>query len=171
MSEFVTQALPWTAHLVLLLCCVFGMVGSAIPAVPGTVVILAGTLLHGLMTGWDPLGFWTQALMVLLVIGAQALQYAVSAMGAKKYGASKWGVAGAMLGMIVGIFIPIPVLGPFLGAFAGALLAEWAVMEKDHKEAATAGLGAMLGAVAGLMAELGVAILMVSWVVMRFVVG
>ncbi len=171
MNEFVSQALPWTAHVLLVLCCLFGMVGSAIPAVPGTVVILVGTLIHGLMTDWSPLGFWTQALMVTLVVGAQALQYAVSALGAKKYGASKWGVGGAMLGMILGIFIPIPVLGPFIGAFAGALLAEWAVMEKEHKEAAKAGLGAMLGAVAGLMAELGVAILMTSWIVMRFVVG
>ena len=36
-------------------------------------------------------------------------------------------------------------------------------------EAARAGFGALLGAVAGLMAELGVAILMVGWIVVRFV--
>jgi uncharacterized protein len=170
-DAFVTDWLPWIAHLLLLACCLFGMVGSAIPAVPGTVVILVGSLLHGLLTGWAPLGFWTQALLLVAVVGAQALQYAVSAMGAKKYGASKWGVGGAMLGMILGIFIPIPVVGPFVGAFAGALIAEWAVMEKESKEAAKAGFGAVLGAVAGLMAELGVAIGMVSWILMRFVVG
>ncbi len=171
MDAFMTHWLPWIAHILLVLCCLGGMVGSAIPAVPGTIVIFGGALLHGLLTGWQPLGLWTQGLLLVAVVGAQALQYAVSALGAKKYGASRWGVAGAMVGMILGIFIPIPVVGPFVGAFAGALLAEWVVMEKEHKEAAKAGFGAMVGAVAGLMAELGVAILMVSWIVMRFVVG
>ena len=171
MEAFTTHWLPWIAHLLLVLCCLGGMVGSVIPAVPGTIVIFLGALAHGLLTGWMPLGPWTLGLLLVAVLAAQALQYAVSAMGAKKYGASRWGVAGAMVGMLAGLFIPVPVLGPFIGAFAGALLAEWAVMEKEHKEAARAGFGALLGAVAGLMAELGVAILMVSWIVMRFVVG
>lgn len=171
MESFLATWSPWFAHALLALTCAFGLIGSAIPAVPGTIVIFGGAVLHGLLTGWDPLGPWTQAFLLLSVVGAQALQFAVSAAGAKKYGASKWGVGGAMLGMILGIFIPIPVLGPFLGAFAGALLAEWAVMEKDQKEAARAGLGALLGAVGGLMAELGVGILMVSWILARVVFG
>ncbi len=171
MEAFVTNWLPWVAHGLLLICCLGGLVGSALPAVPGTIVVFLGALLHGLLTGWSPLGAGTQVLLLVAVIAAQALQYAVSAMGARKYGASKWGVGGALVGMFLGLFLPIPVLGPFVGAFAGALVAEWIVMDKEHKEAARAGFGALLGAVGGLMAELGVAIAMVSWILMRFVVG
>ncbi len=170
MEAFLAHAVPWIAHGILVLCCLFGLVGSAIPAVPGTVVVFAGAVVHGLLTGWHPLGARTQALLLAAVIAAQALQYAVSALGAKKYGASRWGVAGAMLGMILGVFLPVPLVGPFLGAFLGALVAEWIVVTKEGGEAAKAGFGAVLGAVAGLMAEVGVAMGMIGWIVLRFVV-
>ena len=180
-GDWLMGALP---HVVLLLCVVGGVVGSAVPAFPGAIVIMAGALIHGFWTGWEPLGpGWLVVLGVLTVV-SWGVQYVVAAYGAKRYGASNWGVFGAAVGMLVGLFIPVPIVGPLLGAFGGALTAEMAVRwikaqnlpedeqagdddatgfgKDETKKAAKAGFGAALGAVLGLMAELGVAIVMAS---------
>jgi len=64
--------------------------------------------------------------MAGLIILVTILDYVVPAGGAKKYGASKSGVAGAMTGMLIGVFMFPPwgmIMGALIGAFAGELLA------------------------------------------------
>lgn len=190
--EWLLSALP---HVVLVLFVVGGVVGSAVPAFPGAVLIMAGALIHGVWTGWEPLGPGWQVVLVALTLVSWGVQYVIAAYGAKRYGASNWGVFGAAVGMIAGIFIPVPILGPLLGAFCGALLAEVVVRwikaqnppedeeaddegdairgigKEGTKQAAKAGFGAALGAVLGLMAELGVAIVMAGVIATAFVVS
>ena len=75
------------------------------------------------------------------------LDYVVPAGGAKKYGASKWGVVGAMTGMLIGIFMFPPwgmIMGAFMGAFAGELLAR-----KEARKALQAGFGVFVGIMVG----------------------
>ncbi len=114
-------------HVLLVVFVVAGVIGSAVPAFPGAVVIMAGALLHGLLTGWDPLGLGWQLSLAVLTLISWGVQYVITAYGAKKYGASFWGVLGAAIGMFAGLAIPIPVLGPLIGAFLGALLFEFVV--------------------------------------------
>ncbi|MDP6932019.1 MAG: DUF456 domain-containing protein, partial [Myxococcota bacterium] len=98
------------------------------------------------------------------------LGYAVSAMGAKKFGASKFGIVGAAVGAIAGLFIPIPLVGPLLGAFSGALVGEAWLNKRPREEAARAGMGAALGAVLGLMSEFGMGLVMATVIVSAFIV-
>ena len=185
-----SQAIPITAHVLLLLCTLGGLVGSFFPAFPGAVLIWAGALLHGLATGWEPLGLYSQLALLVLMGLAVAGQLAISAAGAKRFGSSGWGVLGAGIGMLLGtFFIPVPVAGSLLGAFLGALALEfWVAQPRAAKsaeaaptgdapteprdgraaeagQAARAGLGAALGAVLGMMAEIGVAFVMVGVIV------
>jgi len=184
-----SAALPITANVLLVLCTLGGLVGSFFPAFPGAVLIWSGALLHGLITGWDPLGLYSQLTLAGLMGLAAAGQLAISAAGAKRFGSSGWGVLGAGIGMLVGTFaIPIPVVGSLLGAFLGALACELGIAQrraarkraetapadqpskgqaakqagKDMGEAARAGLGAAVGAVLGMMAEIGIAFVMVG---------
>ncbi len=176
MEDLAVWSSSMAPHAVLLLFVVVGTVGSAVPAFPGAVLIFVGALIHGAWTGWDPLGPVTQVLLGVLTLASWGVQYVITAYGAKRYGASNWGIFGAFVGMVAGLFIPIPLLGPLIGAFLGALGFELGVRwikdqnlaegetpdEGAQKEAARAGFGAALGAVVGLMAELGVALLMVG---------
>jgi uncharacterized protein len=134
-GDWLLDALP---HVVLVLFVLGGVVGSAVPAFPGAVLILAGSLIHGFWTGWEPLGLWVQLVLVVLTIISWGVQYVVAAYGAKRYGASNWGVFGAAVGMIVGLFIPVPILGPLIGAFCGALAFEvgvrWIRAQQDPPE-------------------------------------
>ncbi|RZB30648.1 MAG: uncharacterized protein SRB1_02928 [Desulfobacteraceae bacterium Eth-SRB1] len=85
--------------------------------------------------------------MAGLTIFVTILDYVIPAGGARKYGASKWGVAGAMTGMLIGLFMFPPwgmIMGSFIGAFAGELLAR-----KEGKKALRAGYGVFVGIMVG----------------------
>ena len=176
--------LPWIAHILLALTTLVGVIGSFVPALPGAMIIWIGVLLHGLVTGWSPLGMQVQLIVAGLALAAGAGQFFISAAGAKRFGSSNWGVFGAGLGLLVGTFaIPIPVVGSLVGAFLGALVFELGIGQKKRREqeevdaegrpipqAARAGLGAALGAVGGMMAEVGFALVMAVVVAGAFIV-
>ncbi len=183
-----SAVVPWLAHILLILTTLVGVVGSFVPALPGAMIIWAGAILHGLMTGWSPLGLKAQLIIAGLALAAAAGQLIISAVGAKRFGSSNWGVFGAGIGLLVGTFaIPVPVVGSLLGAFLGALVFELTIGQKKRQEkleeepepepgekkipqAARAGVGAALGAVGGMMAEVGFALVMAVVVVGAFVV-
>jgi len=50
-------------------------------------------------------------------------QYFVSGYGARKFGASRWGAIGALIGFLVGMLV-FPPLGALIGAFLGAVAVE-----------------------------------------------
>ncbi len=186
--------LPILANVLLVLCTVGGLLGSFFPAFPGAVLIWGGALFHGLITGWEPLGPYAQGSLTALLALSVGGQFAMSAMGAKRFGSSGWGVLGAGVGLLVGTFaIPIPVVGSLVGAFLGALMLElWVARRLSSKRAAAghkldanqaqsagtpntassevghaarAGVGAAVGAVLGMMTEIGVAFVMVGVIV------
>ncbi len=181
-----SAAVPWLAHVLLILTTVFGVVGSFVPALPGAVIIWIGALLHGAMTGWSPLGLRAQLILAALMLAAAGGQFLISAAGAKRFGSSNWGVLGAGIGLLVGtLAIPVPVLGSLLGAFLGALFVELVVGARKPEEvtpnasakeggstvrAARAGVGAALGAVGGMMAEIGFALVMAVVIAGAFLV-
>lgn len=146
-----------------------GVIGTFIPVVPGTGIILAGALLHALLTDFSPISGPFLLLLGLLFLAAQAGQYVVTAMGSKRFGSSKYGIMGAGLGMLAGIFLPVPG-GIFLGAFGGAFIFELCFAFKDLKESFRAGTGALLGTILSLFFEFFVALLMAGLVIHRLFV-
>jgi len=71
------------------------------------------------------------------------LDYFIPVIGAKKYGAGKYGLWGSIIGMIVGFFIFAP-LGLFIGGFIGAVVGEL-FAGKTGDDAFKAGLGVFIG--------------------------
>jgi uncharacterized protein YqgC (DUF456 family) len=167
-ESFLTDVLPIAASVVLALCVIGGVIGSALPAIPGASIIWLGVVLHGVMTGWQPLGLWIQVSIMVLALLAMGCQFVVTALGAKKTGASMWGALGALVGLMVGMLVPIPILGPLAGAFGGALLAEHVATGKQGEEALLAGAGAVAGALIGAMAEFVIALVMTAVILLAF---
>jgi uncharacterized protein len=138
-----------------------GLIGTVLPVLPGTVIILAAALIHQMMLGTErSLGWWNIAGLVLLTLLSYAVEFAGGYFGAKRFGATKWGAFGAMLGAIVGLFFPFPglIIGPIVGAVAGELLAG-----KRLVGAGRAGWGTLLGNLAGMLGKLTIGLVMVSW--------
>lgn len=132
---------------------VVGAIGTVMPGVPGVTLSYVGIILLQLS---DKVQFSTRFMVfwAAIVVIVQVLDYYLSIWGTKKFGGSKYGVWGCVLGMIVGLFLG-PwgiVLGPFVGAVAGEMIAG-----KQTKHALKAGFGSFVGFLLGNVLEITVA--------------
>ena len=146
----------WSVAILLLLT---GLIGSVVPLMPGTTLILLGGLLQKwllpetltwLAVGWMA-GFWF--LSVIADIGCTVI-------GTRLFGGSRWGMAGATGGAVVGMFLSLPAL--LLGTILGAVLAEKCLAKRTGGQALRAGAGAAVGFVLSTFARLGCALIMIA---------
>jgi hypothetical protein len=148
----------WWSMAVILFA--IGLIGTVLPVFPGTIIILAGALLHRMMLGpAKSIGWTTIAILVVLTLTAYALDFLSGYFGARYFGATKWGMFGALLGAIIGIFFGIPglLVGPVIGAVAGEFIAG-----KRTIDAGRAGWGSLLGNLAAMMGKLVIGLVMIT---------
>lgn len=144
-----------------LLIMLIGIIGSIIPAIPSTTLVLLAAVVHKLWFGAASLGIAPLVALILLTAITLILDYVATMVGAKKLGGSWWGISGACLGALAGAFIPIFFVGIFIGTFAGAVCFEM-FGGRELKEAARAGLGALIGLLAGAIGKLAGCIAMIA---------
>jgi len=125
-----------------------GILGSFLPVLPGPTISWIGLLLLYLTkvipNDWLFLGI-TLAIALIVFM----LDYIIPAVGTKKFGGTKAGMFGTMIGLLVALFFPI--LGPIgiiIWPFVGALVGE--LMNKADKKTATkAAFGSFIGFLTG----------------------
>ena len=143
---------------------VVGIAGTVLPALPGLPLVFAGMLLAAWAGGFEEVGGWTMAVLALLTLLSLGIDFMATALGAKRVGASKPALVGAVLGTFAGLMFGF--VGVFIGPFVGALLGElvWlrGVGGRELGHATKVGLGTWLGVVVGTVLKLGVAFLMVG---------
>ncbi|HZG84618.1 DUF456 domain-containing protein [Paenibacillus sp.] len=156
--------LGWT--LVVALFAV-GMAGAVYPVLPGALAVYAGFFVYGFFFGWDAFGLWFWTVQTLIVAALFAADYAVGALGVKKFGGSRASVIGSTIGLIVGPFV-IPAFGLLIGPFVGAALGELAVGAKPMP-ALKVGLGALVGLFSSMVVKVALQLVMivifVLWIV------
>lgn len=138
---------------------VTGFAGLVIPVLPGIVLIFAGFVVAAWAEGFVYAGWGTITVLALLCVGAYLFDAVAGILGARRFGAGRYGVFGAAAGTLAGMFFGLPGLlaGPFLGAVAGELLAR-----KEIRAAGLAGLGAWIGLVTGAAVKIAIAFTMVG---------
>jgi len=152
------DTLWWTLTIILMLV---GLVGTVVPLLPGPTIILAAAVVHHYALGAEKsVGWWTLGGLVLLTVGSYVVDFVSGALGAKKFGATRWGAIGGILGAIVGIFFGLPgiFLGPLIGVLAGELLGG-----KGLLPAGRSTWGTFLGTTAGMVLKLMIAAMMIGW--------
>ncbi len=142
-----------------------GIAGTVLPALPGALLVFAGLLLAAWADGFAHVGAATLVGLAVLAGLSYAVDFAATAVGAKKLGASRRALIGAAVGALVGLFFGLP--GVLLGPFVGAVLGELSE-RRDLVQAGRAGVGAWLGLVLGAGAKLALVMAMlgvfaVSW--------
>lgn len=138
---------------------ILGLIGCIVPAMPGPPLSFIGLLMIAIAQDFaEPLTSNLVLIMAVLMVAVTILDYIIPVAGAKKYGASKWGIWGAILGMIIGILF-FPPLGIIVGAFLGAVVIEL-MIGKSGKEALKAGWGTFLGTLLGTILKLAVSFTM-----------
>jgi uncharacterized protein YqgC (DUF456 family) len=136
-----------------------GLIGAIVPALPGIPLIFGGIWLIAAADGYHHLGLWW--LVGIALVGAVGLTFDLlaGALGAKRVGASKQAVGGALAGTVIGIFFGLP--GLLIGPFIGAVLGELAAGNSVQRSAAV-GVGAWIGLIFGTLIKLVSSIIMVA---------
>ena len=152
------ETIWWTISLVLML---LGLIGAVFPVMPDSLFILVGAFLHHFtVRPAHTVGWWTLGVLTALCILAHVVDFTAGAMGARKFGASKWGAFGGFVGAIVGLFF-FPV-GLFLGPVLGALCAEVILSGRSLGPATRVGWGTLLGTTAGMAGKVVIDFTMVG---------
>jgi len=130
-----------------------GTVGSVAPVLPGAPLVLGAAIVHRFVFGAAGASWMVIGVLTALTLLSVLLDFAATAYGAKKMGATWRGVTGAILGTVPGMFFGLPgiVLGPFLGAMVFEM-----VGGKGLHLAAKGGAGAVLGLFLGGVGKLAI---------------
>ena len=138
---------------------VIGLAGAIVPAVPGIPVIFGGIWLIAWSDHFEHIGRWS--LIGIAIVGSLglAIDLVAGALGAKRVGAGRQALCGALLGTVVGLFFGIPglLIGPFLGAVVGELSAGSSILRSAH-----VGVGAWAGLIFGTIVKLVASVTMVG---------
>ncbi len=143
---------------------VVGLLGAILPALPGLPLVFGGMLLAAWVDDFQRISVWVLVALGVLMLLSFAIDLMATAMGAKKVGASRMAVAGAMIGMVVGLFMGF--VGVFVAPFVGAAIGELMFQRKLDRagigQAAKVGLGTWFGIVVGVVLKLGLAFTMLG---------
>jgi hypothetical protein len=136
-----------------------GLIGTVLPAIPGIPLIFLGLCVAAWAEGFQYVGGGTIAVLGVMALVAYGVDLVAGALGAKRFGASRLAILGAVAGTIIGLFLGIPglILGPFVGAAIGELVAR-----RDLLQAGRAGLGTWLGLVIGAAVKIAISFSMIA---------
>ncbi|RLD42977.1 MAG: DUF456 domain-containing protein [Bacteroidetes bacterium] len=142
---------------------IIGIVGCIIPGLPGPPLAYIALILLQ-FTESTPFTSNFMLIWASIVILFTLLDYYVPVWGTQKFGGSKYGMWGSIIGLVLGLSMgPLGIiLGPFFGAFIGELIGG-----ENADNALRAGFGAFLGFVAGTIMKLGVTIMIVYYFVVE----
>lgn len=134
---------------------VVGVLGTIVPILPGLPLVWITMLLFAIVEGFERINASFLIVTFIVLIAAEVADHLGRAWGARRYGASKAGVWGAVLGTFVGLFF-LPI-GFFLGPFLGAVVAEL-LSGRTTSESIRAGWGGLIGALGSIAMKLIVAV-------------
>lgn len=146
-----------------------GVAGTVLPALPGTVLVLAGIVLGAWIDGFSRVSGWTVAGVAVLAVLAWATDYVAAALGARRAGASGLALVGAAVGTLAGALtglvglLVMPLLGAVLGE-AWAQRQRWRSGEAEAagRQAMRVGLATWVGLLVGTAVKLALVFMMIG---------
>ncbi|TCZ88981.1 DUF456 domain-containing protein [Lysobacter sp. N42] len=151
-------------YLLSALLVLVGIAGTVLPALPGVPLVFAGMLLAAWAGDFQQVGWPVLVVLGLLTLLSFGIDFLATAMGAKRVGASRLALLGAVIGTFAGLLMGL--LGVFIGPFVGALLGELAhrraLGREDMGHATRVGMGTWMGIVLGTVLKLGLVFAMLG---------
>ena len=148
-----------TIGLILL---IIGILGIIYPALPGLPLMFVGALSIAYAHEFTYMAWWSLGAVLLIAIIGSILDYVAGTLGAKFTGASKQALLGSLLGAFVGGVLSLFGMWPaiFLGPLVGAAVGEY-IAKQDLLKAGKVGIGTFIGFIAGVIAKIGCALMIV----------
>lgn len=151
-----TETLWWLLSAALILV---GLAGTVLPALPGTALVLAGIALGAWIDDFTRVSGAVVGAVAVLAVLAWVLDYVAALLGAKRAGASRQALVGAALGTVAGLFMGL--VGVLFMPLVGAAIGEY-LAQRDRQRAVNVGVATWLGLLAGLLAKVVLACMMVG---------
>jgi len=167
MDNIGIEILLFAVSAVSVLLVVFGIPGNFVPVIVALIAVLVG----------DGQSFtWALFVVFLLIaVSGEVADYLIGLLGARKYGASKVGMIGAVIGGFVGgilgtIILPLigSLLGVFLGCFFLTFLFELLYSGRSIDESRQAAFGALIGRVIASCYKITVGFVLLALMAWRF---
>lgn len=151
---------PTLLNVILTVLSLLG-VGISIFGFPGMFFIVLAALIYVIQYGFVDISVQAFVILSAVMIFSFFVDNLAAVIGAKRYGASKYGMVGAFTGGILGIFIAGP-FGILPGAFLGAVLAE-IFANPNTSQAFQAGIGTFIGYLIGLFLKFLISLAAFVW--------
>jgi hypothetical protein len=140
----------WIALGIFALVALAGIVLTVF-GIGGTFLVLLGAILYDLISWSWAVPLTTLGILLGLAVLGEFLEWAITTLGSKAKGVSRWGIIGTIIGGVIGgimlspwLFLIGTFIGVLLGAMVGAFLLELIHTQKIGK-ALTAAKAALLG--------------------------
>lgn len=154
-----------TLIIISILLCIVGFIGSIVPGLPGHPLnYLALWCLQ-----WSIHPFTTITLIVfgILTVLVLVLDYLIPVWTGKKFGATRQGIIGSMIGMVAGIiFTPI---GMLLGTFLGAIIGDM-VAGRTTSQATRSGIATFMGTVISIGFKVALSGIMTFMIIYKLII-
>jgi uncharacterized protein YqgC (DUF456 family) len=157
------ESLLWVLSVALIL---LGLAGIVLPALPGTILVLAGIVLGAWIDDFVRVGGFAIAAVTVLAVLAWLMDYVSALLGAKRAGASRQAIIGAALGTVAGIFGGL--VGVLFMPLVGAAVGEF-IARREHGQALRVGVATWIGLLAGMLAKFVLAFMMIGIFVVALV--
>lgn len=137
--------------------------------IPGIILTIVAALIYIAWQGLAALGIYNLIIILAMGLAYLAIDWFGGVLGAKKFGGSKFGAWGAIVGGILGI--PFGgLVGVIVGIIIGAAVFEFIFDRAEAQKALKVGLGAGLGFLLGSVGKVivvGIATVAFLWGVWR----
>jgi len=149
-----------------------GILGCFLPVLPGPPLNFAAMLLMH-FTRFAQFGKSELILAGAVVAAVQVIDTFIPVLGTRKFGGTKYGARGSMIGLLIGLFL-LPPLGPFgiitiLGCpFLGAYIGEKTGGAGSEK-ALRAAFGTFIGFIAGTFMKAAVSVAIVIVIIVNII--
>lgn len=137
-----------------------GFAGIFIPIIPGLPIIWGGILFYAMHTKFTDVTFTVVVVTFLLMILGIVIDVVAGVIGAKLFGASWYGVLGAVVGGVVG-FMVANFFGFFIGMLCGVFVVEYFYHQKI-KKAMHVSMGTIFGFIGNVVAQVVIACIMIG---------
>ena len=130
--------------VVCLILVVGGLVGSVIPGLPGTPLYLVAMLIARFCGDVEMSNLELFVIFILVAV-TFAVDFFLPMWTTKKFGGTKAGVYGSIVGLLAGLFLPIPIPGAsIICMFLGAIIGEY-IAGQSNEVAVKSGMGNLIG--------------------------
>ena len=149
-------AILWAVAIALIL---LGAAGTVLPALPGATLVFGGIVLAAWVDNFARIPVWVIVILAFMTAVTWVVDYAAVALGAKRVGASKLALFGAVAGTVAGIFSGL--WGLLFMPLAGAAIGEY-VARRNLRRAGKAGVATWIGLLLGTATKVAIVFAMIG---------